>query len=65
MTNQQALTLAATASGLAMLIVGLLTDVDVLSRVLVITGAFAVVFNVAQLVRGHGSSGSGKDGEKS
>ena len=51
MTNKQVLTLAAMASGLAMLIVGLVTDIEVLSRVLVIAGAFTVVFNLAQLVR--------------
>ena len=62
MTDKQLLTLAAMASGLVMLVVGLLTDIEVLSRVLVITGAFAVVFNLAQLVRS--SSGLGKNGDQ-
>ena len=51
MTTQQLLTLAAMFSGLAMLIVGLVTDIEVLSRVLVIAGAFTLVFNLVQLVR--------------
>ena len=62
MTDKQVLTLAAAASGLAMLIVGLVTDIEVLSRVLVIAGAFTLVFNLVQLVRR--SSGPGKSGDQ-
>ena len=62
MTDKRLLTLAAAASGLAMLIVGLATDIEVLSRVLVIAGAFTLVFNLVQLVRR--SSGRGKNGDQ-
>ena len=62
MADKRLLTLAAMASGLAMLIVGLVTDIEVLSRVLVIAGAFTLVFNLAQLVRR--SSGPRKNGDQ-
>ena len=45
-----------------MLVVGLVTDIEVLSRVLVIAGAFTLVFNLVQLVRR--SSGPGKNGDQ-
>ena len=62
MADKSMLTLAGMASGMALLVVGLLTDIEVLSRVLVIAGAFTLVFNLVQLVRR--SSGPGKNGDQ-